>query len=155
MANSKDTVSQDLSTKTPVLSCTTVKHKIPPSTQTREKSMARQLDDSFADLHTGARPQTSSDLKESVDLDGSPTSMFLMSELRKLSEEVRIRDEQCPKERWCNATERWDDNIICVVTKGSNDCFRIGKTKLEYDESSLEPERAAQWSRKFPPGTST
>ena len=55
--------------------------------------MAKRLNDSFADLHIGARPQTSSDLKQSVDLDGSPTSMFIMSELCKLSEEVRIRDK--------------------------------------------------------------
>ena len=93
MANSKDSMTQYLSAKTPVLSSTTVKQKVPPSTQTKEKSVAKQLDDSFADLHTGARPQTSSDLKESVGLDGSPTSMFLMSEIPKLSEEVRIRDE--------------------------------------------------------------
>ena len=71
-----------------MLSSTTVKQKVPPSTQAKGKSVARQLDDSFAYLHTGARWQTSSDLKESVDIDGSPKSMFLMSELRKLSEEV-------------------------------------------------------------------
>ena len=76
-----------------MLNSTTEKQKVPPSTQTKEKFVARQLDDSFADLHTGATRQTSSDLKESVDIDGSPTSLFLMSEMRKLSEEVRIRDE--------------------------------------------------------------
>ena len=66
--------------------------------------MAKQLDDSFADLHTGARPQTSSDRKESVDLDGSPSSMFLMSELCKLPEEVKFersirREMRLPAER--------------------------------------------------------
>ena len=77
-----------------MLSSTTVKHKVSPSTQTKEKYVARQLDDSFAALHTRARRQTSSDLKESVDLYGSPMFMFLMSDVRKLSEEVIIRDEQ-------------------------------------------------------------
>ena len=31
----------------------------------------------------------------------------------------------------------------------------LARQKLAYIESSLEPERAAQWSRKFPPSTST
>ena len=51
---------QDLSAKTPVLSRTPVRQKA-PFTQAREKSVARQLDDSFADLHTGARRHTHSD----------------------------------------------------------------------------------------------
>ena len=60
-----------------------------PFTQSREKSVARQLDDSFADLHTGARRHTWSD----QDNEG-PSTSFLMSTMQRLSEEVRMLDEQ-------------------------------------------------------------
>ena len=56
-----------------------------PFTQAREKSLSRQLDDSFVDLHTGAKRHTHSD----QDNEG-PSTSFLMSEMQRLSEEVRM-----------------------------------------------------------------
>ena len=50
--------------------------------------MARQLDDSFADMYTGARRQTRLD----QDNEG-PSTSFLMSEIHKLSDDARIRDK--------------------------------------------------------------
>ena len=52
MSLKKDSKGQELSAKTPAQTSTTVKQKVPP------KSVIRQLDDSFAELHSRTKGQT-------------------------------------------------------------------------------------------------
>ena len=166
---------QDLSAKSPVLSSTSVRQKA-PFTQTREKSVARQLDDSFADLHTGARRQTRLD----QDNEG-PSTSFLMSEIQKLSEEVRIRDQHHriseiqrdedmrhllssykqkddDMRQLISDCQRKDEMIMSLVASLKDQMTVLGsaaKAKLVYDEHTVQPERLSHCSEKLPSSTST
>ena len=172
MAYSKDSMGQDLSAKTPVLSSTTVRQKA-PFTQTREKSVASQLDDSFADLHTGARRQTRLD----QDNEGQSFSCQRYTN----SEEARIRDEHHrmseiqrdedmrhlsssykqkdeAMRQLISYCQRKDEMIMSLVASLKDQMTVLGlaaKSKLAYDEHSVESERLAPWSEKLPSSTCT
>ena len=103
MSLKKDSKGQDLSAKTPAQTSTTVKQKAPP------KSVIRQLDDSFAELRSGAKSQT-----PDHDSD-NPSASHLMAEMRKLSEEVRMREEH---HRLREMQRIWTCGNFCRIVRG-------------------------------------
>ena len=105
MSLKKDSKGQDLSAKTPAQTSTTVKQKAPP------KSVIRQLDDSFAELRSGAKSQT-----PDHDSD-NPSASHLMAEMRKLSEEERF---ECVKSITDleKCSEIWTCGNFCRIVRG-------------------------------------
>ena len=86
MANLSDTVFKEPSARTPEIDVASNKLNAPP-TLTRQRSVVRQLDDSFSQLGIGQRPSVG--LHENAEAERTDTTFFLMSELQKLSDEFR------------------------------------------------------------------
>ena len=74
------------SARTPEIDVASNKLTAPP-TLTRQRSVVRQLDDSFTQLGIGQQPSVG--LHESTEAEKTNTTLFLTSELQKLSGEFR------------------------------------------------------------------
>ena len=76
-----------------------------------------------------------------------------MAEMRKLSKEVQIREEHHRLRHAATSVglseERRDDHVTCGVLSVIG---MAAKSKLEFDERSLQPERVHEWSPKLPFG---
>ena len=86
MANLSDTLFRDPSARTSEIGFASNKFNASP-TLTRQRSIVRQLDDSFTHLGIGQRPSVG--LHENAEAERTDTTFFLMSELQKLSDEFR------------------------------------------------------------------
>ena len=86
MAYLSDTVFKEPSARTPEIDVASKKLNAPP-TLTRQRSVVRQLDDSFTQLGIGQRPSVG--LHENAEAERTDTTFFLMSELQKLSNDFR------------------------------------------------------------------
>ena len=80
------TVLREPSARTPEIDVASNKLNAPP-TLTRQRSVVRQLDDSFTQLGIGQRPSVG--LHENAEAERTDTTFFLMPELQKLSDEFR------------------------------------------------------------------
>ena len=86
IANLSNIVLREPSARTPEIDVASNKLNAPPSL-TRQRSVVRQLDDSFIQLGIGQPPSVG--LHEHAGAERTDTTLFLMSELQKLSDEYR------------------------------------------------------------------
>ena len=167
MANLSDTVFKEPSARTPEIDVASNKLNAPP-TLTRQRSVVRQLDDSFTQLGIGQRPNVG--LHENAEAERTDTTFFLMSELQKLSNEFRQyrmsevhRNEEITKLiSECRTRDEFiqqkDAVIMSLVSSLKEQMSSATSPRVASGEDSktyLKPASMAQYPGMLQHGTST